>query len=306
MENGVILAGKELDMTGTYTENYNLYKPDIGETGWGNFVNINFDTIDAALSSGSGSSGSSSGSGSGVTDAVYILGKAHSSLSDAIAIPTFVDHPDIPPSVPSAYDDEFTESYIEFNLQWDPRGEGELTSYDVNTTLKNRLRLEHPGTVADYWTYFVQTIPEGEFDMRAKVSWGGKLADYTKVGIVIARDYDAEEVDIMPAVILYTGYDDGTKIMVQKYTDQETWADNYATRDVTTNSCYLRIMTDGVDYWKFYYSFDGLAWVQLIQQAYQGALGFEPDVIGIAMLRRNSAGSGYDDSVGIIEWFRVY
>jgi len=34
---------------GTYTPNYNLYKPDIGETGWGDLVNQNFDTIDAQM-----------------------------------------------------------------------------------------------------------------------------------------------------------------------------------------------------------------------------------------------------------------
>jgi len=34
---------------GSYTPNFNLYKPDINETGWGNEVNQNFDTIDEEL-----------------------------------------------------------------------------------------------------------------------------------------------------------------------------------------------------------------------------------------------------------------
>src|SRR5438034_913664 len=31
---------------GTYTSNRNLYKPAVGETGWGALVDANFDTID--------------------------------------------------------------------------------------------------------------------------------------------------------------------------------------------------------------------------------------------------------------------
>ena len=34
---------------GTYTTNLNLYKPTIGETGWGTLVNENFDKIDAYI-----------------------------------------------------------------------------------------------------------------------------------------------------------------------------------------------------------------------------------------------------------------
>lgn len=32
---------------GTYTDRHNLYKPTVNETGWGDEVNTNFDTIDA-------------------------------------------------------------------------------------------------------------------------------------------------------------------------------------------------------------------------------------------------------------------
>lgn len=42
---------------GSYTPNYNIYKPRVGETGWGTKVNEGFDVIDAALGvSASGSS----------------------------------------------------------------------------------------------------------------------------------------------------------------------------------------------------------------------------------------------------------
>ena len=34
---------------GTYTTNYNLYKPTVGEQGWGTLVNTNFTTIDTTL-----------------------------------------------------------------------------------------------------------------------------------------------------------------------------------------------------------------------------------------------------------------
>ena len=37
---------------GTYTPNYNLYMPEIGETGWGNLVSNNFEIIDNAIGSG--------------------------------------------------------------------------------------------------------------------------------------------------------------------------------------------------------------------------------------------------------------
>ena len=36
---------------GTYTTNYNLFMPTVGETGWGELVNGNFETIDAELKS---------------------------------------------------------------------------------------------------------------------------------------------------------------------------------------------------------------------------------------------------------------
>lgn len=36
---------------GTYTTNYNLFMPTVGETGWGTLVNENFETIDAELKS---------------------------------------------------------------------------------------------------------------------------------------------------------------------------------------------------------------------------------------------------------------
>ena len=34
---------------GTYTTNYNLFMPSIGEQGWGDLVNGNFTTIDTAM-----------------------------------------------------------------------------------------------------------------------------------------------------------------------------------------------------------------------------------------------------------------
>ena len=36
---------------GTYTTNYNLYTPTVGETGWGTLVNGNFSTIDTTMKS---------------------------------------------------------------------------------------------------------------------------------------------------------------------------------------------------------------------------------------------------------------
>lgn len=35
---------------GTYTTNYNLFMPSVGEQGWGDLVNGNFTTIDTAMS----------------------------------------------------------------------------------------------------------------------------------------------------------------------------------------------------------------------------------------------------------------
>ena len=35
---------------GTYTTNYNLFMPSIGEQGWGELVNGNFTTIDTTMS----------------------------------------------------------------------------------------------------------------------------------------------------------------------------------------------------------------------------------------------------------------
>ena len=34
---------------GTYTSNYNLFMPTVGETGWGTLVNTNFSTIDSTM-----------------------------------------------------------------------------------------------------------------------------------------------------------------------------------------------------------------------------------------------------------------
>ena len=34
---------------GTYTTNYNLFMPTVGETGWGTLVNTNFSTIDSTM-----------------------------------------------------------------------------------------------------------------------------------------------------------------------------------------------------------------------------------------------------------------
>ena len=36
---------------GTYTANYNLFMPTVGETGWGTLVNTNFSTIDTTMKS---------------------------------------------------------------------------------------------------------------------------------------------------------------------------------------------------------------------------------------------------------------
>ena len=36
---------------GTYTTNYQLYMPTVGETGWGTLVNTNFSTIDSTMKS---------------------------------------------------------------------------------------------------------------------------------------------------------------------------------------------------------------------------------------------------------------
>ena len=37
---------------GTYTPNYNLYMPSVGETGWGQLVSNNFEIIDNAIGNG--------------------------------------------------------------------------------------------------------------------------------------------------------------------------------------------------------------------------------------------------------------
>ena len=44
----VFLCKTETKM-GTYTMNYNLFMPSIGEQGWGELVNGNFSTIDTAM-----------------------------------------------------------------------------------------------------------------------------------------------------------------------------------------------------------------------------------------------------------------
>lgn len=58
---------------GTYTTNYNLFMPSLGEQGWGNLVNGNFTTIDTTMKSLSNSIGTLETETDAVEERVNVL-----------------------------------------------------------------------------------------------------------------------------------------------------------------------------------------------------------------------------------------
>jgi len=71
----------------TLTPNYNLTKPGIGETGWGEAVNANFDTLDTALTN---------------QNATITTHTGQIALKAPIATPTFTGTPAAPTAAASA------------------------------------------------------------------------------------------------------------------------------------------------------------------------------------------------------------
>lgn len=107
--------------------------------------------------------------------------------SDPLAYPL-----DIPPAIPSSWDDDFTALSLDAKWQWVNQGGA---SYTYNGD--GQIKMNYPSGAAN-GRWLVQDAPAGDFTMRAKLIGTNAISRYATAGIIIGRASDGWA--------LYAGY----------------------------------------------------------------------------------------------------
>jgi len=223
---------------------------------------------------------SSLSSGSGApTDAKYVVGEAHASLSAEIILPNFLEHPDIPPGSPSAYDDEFSAGSLD--AQWT-----NVNSSSISFA-GSKLYAEIPSASEALFRQDFAPGASTAFTITAKFVGGywHEGTDYIGLQVFDSSNNIIAAGDIRATPGWYFNKDNpgGTA--------------NISMAHPPAYDYYFRITRDAADLYTFYYSPDCVNWMPLAggtSNTTVAKIGFRCGQTASATWKR-----------GGIEWFRV-
>ena len=117
---------------GTYTTNYQLFMPTVGEQGWGELVNGNFSTIDTTMEGLDTRIGTLETETDAVEERVTVLEKEIDFAGLSITMPTLTYNPDATATfgLPNSY---YTENQVYLNIFSSPFPvSGKIRAYYTN------------------------------------------------------------------------------------------------------------------------------------------------------------------------------
>lgn len=195
--------------------------------------------------------------------------------------------PNAPPTSPSAYDDEFSNSVLDGKwTEFDPDAELTVTEDEVG------LKLDTASASFNLCGLY-QTVPSGDFTIYARASLLGNRVDWKNVGLMLWEDATDDTKRIS---ILGFGYRaDVTYAIFQLATNYTTWNSNYIYTNWSGEHAYVRVRRNSTTY-SFALSSDGLGW----QVFYVGGLAFVPTHFGVGI---NNQGAGVSQR-GVFNFFR--
>jgi hypothetical protein len=201
---------------------------------------------------------SGSQAASAIESSGFITFKSEGALSSEIVIPTFIGHPDSPPSSPNPFDNEFSainENWVNFN-----------TNSDSTLVITNgRLRLGQENSTRTNPCFGLQraitTPPSGTFTVTALVRLGYNSgpsgvemsSERPMIGIGL-RSSLGEIATIGPR-----GGSQGISVFTSEY-DSSSLLNADGHQQLGTNACYVRVrVVSSVAH--FEWSADGFGWV---------------------------------------------
>lgn len=221
------------------------------------------------------------GGGGAPTDAQYVTGASHASLSAELEIPKFLSDIDVPGTLGGSFAEEFGDTTT--GLTWDPSA----PTTDEHTTVLHHLYATWADATARYG--YQTWAPTGAFEAIAKLTVGAD-GDVASGGLFITDS--AAIGSATGALVLFEVDITGATMQVKAFTDASgtftqrgsTWA--VGMRDYM----YVKITRDASNNLGLYFSANGRSgsWVRIASQA----LTFTVAKIGVR-LAATSTGTHY-------------
>lgn len=197
---------------------------------------------------------SSVGGSGDVQGAKVVIAEADPALPNGLVIPTFLAHPDIPPSVPGAIDDEFStlSGWTNFNH----------TADTTVSVVNHRLRVQHITNPLGYPTGVSKAFTEpASYKLTALVrigyhpglSFGDTSGERPAFGLALRTN--------LGEVMLFSIRGGPQEISVcQLNYDVSSLISTDMFHNIGTNAAYLQLEKSGSDY-LLRWSVDGITWV---------------------------------------------
>lgn len=215
-------------------------------------------------------------------------------ISRKIAPEAFIPNQiDIPPATANALDDEFD------NAATLPGGGSAIWSWDNQGTgtaavSNGSLQLTALAAAGNNMKSIIQTAPATPWEFTALVYRASRGGNFTNAGLI------AMESSTGKRMIIGLNFNSGEIVQVDKYTNANTFGVTAATESgARIGKAYLRVVDNGTNL-IWYYSQDGIAWIQLYSEARTAYMAGGPNRIGLAT-ESNSAAFTVINSCA---WFR--
>lgn len=157
---------------------------------------------------------------------------------------------DVPPLVPSSWDDEFNDGAIDVKWAWANQGSATAVESGGKVAIKPR------GDAM--WCGLVQALPAGNWEITAKMSWGGDYIADSYAGIFLLPATDGKIIG------LALGKDSTANSIIrgEAWNAWATYASQILAYNYPVNTIYLKIRWDGTNL-HYHQSCDGVAFAKL-------------------------------------------
>lgn len=196
-------------------------------------------------------------------------------------------HPDAPPAVAGAYDDEFTAD----SSAWSWVNQGTAT-YAIGASC---LSVTAPGVDGDNFRMRVKSVT-GSFDLRAKITVQPTvLANYATGGFLLRNSTSGKLISL---ALSYNSGNGGWTFLCANFTNPTTPQSVIRVGPYSSMTIYVRCTNNGTNL-DLYYSADGRVWTQIGSVALSAFIG-SVDQFGIYA---DSANESYSTTT-ICDWVR--
>lgn len=202
---------------------------------------------------------------------------------------------DAHPASPDAMDDEFEAGSLD--AKWNQRNSPTLSDYAANS----QLDIQAPQGAGDNWRFIMQTVPSGNWKVRAKLALTGSSSNFRAAGIALSKATTTDK-------FIYVGveYNSGWRLTVTKFTNWTTFSANSASNNtvlevggVRGHYFYFEVEYDGTNV-IFRWSKNGIVFEPFFSETLATFLGSMAEV-GIGV---NTNGASIGTSHCLTDWFR--